>query len=83
MTAVCVACGAPFSAARGHARTCSGRCRKRLERTRRERHAALELYNDVIWRASRSGAIDADDTLKLLALPAPRVVAMLCGQVTA
>jgi hypothetical protein len=83
MTGVCAACGAQFTASRVHARTCSGRCRKRLQRQRALPPDELQWQRLEARRAFRRGAIDGWEALDVLTMPPAELLAMLRGRVAA
>lgn len=81
MTLVCASCGASFESSRRHAKACSTRCRKELQR-RRDR-VALRWHRLQAWRAFHEGAIDGWQALDVLTMPPDELGAMLRGRVPA
>jgi hypothetical protein len=61
----CCACGEAFAATRPHARTCSSRCRKRLEResSRATEPDLVENFRDFCRRAATLGVISPEEAL--------------------
>jgi hypothetical protein len=73
----CDECGEGFYSARPHARTCSPRCRKRLERTKSNVDADLQRLGDIARGLVTAGELDPEDALALVIWPSPLILGAL------
>lgn len=68
----CVVCGKPLTASRRHAQTCSGACRTRLYRQRRQADS-LELLNDAAIKLIERGELGPWEALAEVVFPSPQL----------
>ena len=68
----CVVCGRALTASRRHAQTCSGACRTRLYRQRRQADS-LELLNDAAIKLIERGELGPWEALAEVVFPSPQL----------